>query len=108
MLIGIFITGTVIANTPVPASKSAIKEVSKYLKEELTYPNFAFETNLEGSVVVSMLVQEDGSLKVEQANCKSCYMRNHVIKEINNLKNKNFEKYANQNVIVNIKFYLIE
>lgn len=108
MLVGLFFTGTIMANTPVPASKTAVKEVSAFLKKELTYPCFASETNLECTVAVSLIIQEDGSLQVDAANCKSCCMRDHVIQEINTLQNEEFAIYAEQNIIINVKYNLID
>lgn len=108
MLVGLFFAGNIMANTPVPASKSAVKEITEFLTDELTYPNFASETNLECSVAVSIIVQDDGSLQVEAANCSSCCMRDHVVEEINNLQKEEFAKYADQNIVISVKYNLID
>ncbi len=106
LILGVFFAGSAMANMPVPASEDATNDISKYLKKNLTYPNFASESNLECSVIVSLIVQEDGSLKVDAANCVNCCMRDHVVKEINSLKKEDFKKYADQNLLVKVKYNL--
>ncbi len=61
MLLSIFIAGTAMASVPVPATKAASKAVTEFLTDEISYPAFASENNLECVVVVSLIVQEDGT-----------------------------------------------
>lgn len=110
MLLGLFLSGTAFAGEPVvPEMKAAAtKAVAKYLQDEIYYPAFASETNLECTVLVDIDVNKDGSLKVNQANCKSCCMKDSVVKAIEELKSEDLTKYAGQNVLLKVEFKLYE
>lgn len=109
MLLGLFIAGTAFAGEPVvPSPKEiATKAVAEFLQDEIDYPAFASETNLECSVLVDLNVKKDGSFTVNGANCKkSCCMRDIVVKAIEKTKNKDLSKYAGENVVLKIDFKL--
>ncbi len=107
MLLSIFIAGTAMATVPVPATKAASMAVTEFLSDEISYPAHASETNFECVVVVSLIVQEDGTLDVDAANCKTNCMKEHVIKEIESAKNEDLAKYAGQNVLLKVNFELL-
>ncbi len=107
MLFGFFIAGTAMANEPVPATKAGSKAVAAFIEDEVSYPAFASENNIECCVSVSVVVQDDGSLDVDAANCGSCDMKDHVVKSIENAaKDEALAQYAGQNVLLKVKFKL--
>ena len=110
MLLGVFLAGTAFAGEPVvPAIKvEATKAVAEFLKDEIDYPAFASERNLECTVYVDLTVNEDGTLKVNQANCKAECMKDSCIKAIEEAKSKDLKKYAGQDVIIKIDYKLYE
>ncbi len=108
LLLGLFITGSAFAIEPVPSTKVASKAVAELLSEEISYPSFASENKIECYVVVSIIVKSDGTLDVDAANCKSEKMKAHVVKSIEELQNDDFAQYAGQNVLVKVKFLLID
>ncbi len=107
LLLGLFIAGTAYANQPVPATKAASKAVVNFLEDEISYPAFASENNLECTVLLSVIVLDDGSLKVEQANSATSCMKEYVVKAVENAKNKDLSQYAGQNVLLNVSFKLL-
>lgn len=107
MLLGVTIAGTAFAGEPEPAAKiAATKAVAEFLEDEITYPAFASETNIECTVYVDITVNEDGSLKVNEANCKANCMKEYCTKAIENAKSKDLKKYAGQNVIIKVDYKL--
>jgi hypothetical protein len=101
ILLGLFITATAFANTPVPASKAVSNSVA-----ELEYPEFAINDKYEGIVAVSLTIQDDGTFSVDASNALNDDMRKHVIKTIHNMQSDRFAKYAGQQVFIKVKFDL--
>ncbi len=109
MLLSIFIAGSAFAGEPVPTPKAlATNAVAELLSEELSYPNFASETNLECTVLVDVAVKSDGTLDVEAANCKSTCVKEYAIKEIESLQSDKLAQHAGQNVMLKIDFKLLK
>ena len=108
LVVSFFITATAFASEPVPATKKASKAVTEFLTNEIDYPAFASENNIECSVMVSLVVQEDGTLDVDAANGKNCHLRDHVVKMIEESKSIDLAKYSGQNVLVEVKFTLLD
>jgi len=108
LLVSMLITATAFASEPVPATKSAKNEVTKLLAEAISYPAFASENNIECFVLVSMIINDDGTIDVDIANCRNCKMKNHVVKSIESFKNEELIKYAGQNVLVKVDFKLLD
>ena len=107
IVFGLFLTATAFANQPVPASKAVSKSVAKLIKSELDYPKFAIEDKFECCVVVSIVIQDDGSFDVDRANCIRADMKNYVVQQIENINTEDFARYAGQNVLLKIKFDLL-
>ncbi len=107
LLLGLFIAGTALANEPVPATKAASKAVTEFLANEIDYPAFASENNLECCVSVSVTIQDDGTLKVEAANCGTKCMKEYVVKAIEEAKIEDIAQYAGQNVLLKVSFKLL-
>ncbi len=106
-LAGIFIATTAFANQPVPTTAAAKNSVKNILKKGLEYPEFAVKNKLECNVVVSIVIQKDGSFKVDCANCECPVMKGAVIADIESLGGKKFAKYAGENVQLKLKYQLI-
>ncbi len=107
LVMGLFITGTAFAAEPVPATKSAKDAVVSFLTDEISYPAFASENDIECCVLVSIIIQDDGSMDVDVANCKNCNMKEHVVKAIEGAESKDLAQYAGQNVLVKVNFLLL-
>ena len=108
LVLSLFIAGSAMATVPVPATKAASKAVTSFLEDEISYPAFASENNLECFVVVSVVVQEDGTLDVEAANCSTNCMKDHVVKAIEDAKSDDLSQYAGQNVLLKVNFKLLD
>jgi hypothetical protein len=108
LVLGLFITATAFASEPVPATKNASKAVTEFLTNEISYPAFASENKIECYVLVSIVVNNDGTLDVDAANCKNCNMKDHVVKAIEESKNEKLAQYAGQNVLVKVNFSLLD
>ena len=108
LLLGLFITGTTFAAEPVPTTKLAREAVVNFLENEITYPAFASENNVECCVYISVTVKDDGTLDVIEANCKNCKMKHHVVKAIEESKDEDLAQYAGQKVLVKVNFTLLD
>lgn len=106
VLLGLFVIATTFANTPVPASKAVSNSVAEYITSELEYPEFAINDKQEGVVVVSLIIQDDGTFVVDASNALNENMKKHVIKTIRNLQSDELAKYAGQQVQLKVKFDL--
>lgn len=92
---------------PVPASKAVSRSVAKFIQKELQYPEFAIKDKFEGSIVVDLVIQDDGTFDVQAANCIDAEMKKHVIASIENLASTEYEAYAGQRVLIKVNFDLL-
>ena len=106
LLFGLFISFTAFASEPVPASKYVASTVADFIEEEMEYPEFAIKNKYEGDVVVKVVIEEDGTFDVVQANAHDLEMKNHVIKMIERLDDDTFDQYAGQSVLIKLTFDL--
>ncbi|NOX85499.1 MAG: hypothetical protein GXO86_05980 [Chlorobi bacterium] len=107
LMLGIFFASTAFANDPVPATKAVSRSVAKYLKKNLTYPEFAIEEKSECCVFVSLVIKDDGTFDVNGSNSIDKRMKEFVIKEIESLQKEEFSQYAGQRVLLKITFDLL-
>ena len=107
IVFGLFLAATAFANPPVPASKAVSKSVAKFIKTEIAYPEFAIEEKFECCVVVSIVIQDDGTFDVDCANCVSSEMKKNIVEQIENLVSEEHARYSGQNVLLKIKFDLL-
>ena len=107
IVLGVFLATTAFANEPVPASKAVSKSVANLIQNELEYPEFAIKEKFECCVVVSIVIQGDGSFDVDCANCISEEMKKYVVKQIESINTEDFARYAGQNVLLKIKFDIL-
>ena len=108
LIMGIFLASTAFASEPVPAAPAASKSVVKYIEKHLDYPEFAIEEKFECCVVVSLVIQDDGTLDVDASNSVDKQMKNYVVREIESFQNKEFAQYAGQRVLLKINFDLLQ
>lgn len=107
IMLGLFLTSTAFAGELPMATKKARKDVTKIIKKELSYPEFAIEEKVECCVVVSINILDDGSMDVECANCVCPKMKEHVVSTLEGLDTEELQSYAGQNVKVKINFDLL-
>ena len=107
IVLGVFLATTAFAKEPVPASKAVSTSVAKLIQQELEYPEFAIEDKFECCVLVSVIIQDDGTFEVDCANCVSDKMKKYVVEEIENILSEHHAQYAGQQVLMKIKFDLL-
>jgi hypothetical protein len=74
-------------------SESYTADFSKALSKTIKYPVKASENNAEGVVWVSLDVDENGIMKVDQSNHSCCdKLHDDVIKQLDGKKIKNFKE----------------
>jgi hypothetical protein len=83
------------------------KEIKKQVKQNLKYPKFAIDEKFDCFVLVSIIVQNDGSLDVDCANCASTKMKDYVVTAIENVQSKKLQHYSGQTMLLKVKFDLI-
>jgi len=108
LVMSIFLASTAFANEPVPANRAAANSVTKYVEKKLKYPEFAIEDKFECCVVVSLVIQDDGTLEVDGSNSVDKEMKEYVVKEIESFQNEKFVQYAGQRVLLKINFDLLK
>jgi outer membrane biosynthesis protein TonB len=106
ILLGLFISTTAFANQPVPASKAVASSVANYIEDEMEYPEFAINEKFQGDVVIRIVIEEDGTFDVTEANSQNNSMINYVVREVEKLDSEDFDKYAGQTVLVKLTFDL--
>ena len=108
ILCGLFLSASVFAGEPVPASKAVAQSVAKNVQKKLNYPQFAIDKKLECCVMVSIVINDDGSLKVDAANSVDKNLKNYVVKQIEKISSADYTRYAGQTILVRVKFNLLE
>lgn len=106
LLLGLFISTTAFANQPVPASKAVASSVASFIEDEMVYPEFAIKDKFEGDIVIKVVIDEDGTFEVTDANCHNNDMINYVVREVEKLDSDKFDRYSGQSVLVKLKFDL--
>lgn len=56
--------------------------VKQTVRQEVDYPEFAIEQNLEGTVWVEFAVDENGKIKVEKINSACIPLKNYVLNKL--------------------------
>ncbi len=102
-----FFAGTAFATTPVKKSNDASNAVAKLLKQELKYPNLERAAGTECCVLVRIIINDDGSFKVDCANCTNSSMKTHVTEAIERISKEELKKYAGQEFSYKINFKLV-
>lgn len=99
--------GTAFATNPVNQKTEASKAVVSVLKEELKFPEFAKEDNSECCVLVRLIINNDGTFKVDCANSTSPDLKKHVTQAIEQIDKKDLARFAGQTFSYKINFKLI-
>jgi len=107
IMLGLFLVSSAFAAEPPIATEKAKKEVTKIIKKEVHYPQFAIEEKFQCCVAVSVVIKEDGTLEVDCANCIDPRMKDYVVSTIENSSSDKLKSFAGQNVQVKIYFKLI-
>jgi len=63
----------------------SIPPIESILKQEINYPEFAKETSTEGTVLISLTIDENGKVCVRESNSDNEGLREYVINKLNNL-----------------------
>jgi hypothetical protein len=58
--------------------------------------------------MVSVVIDDDGSLKVDAANSVSKDLKSYVIKQIEKVSSEEYARYAGQSVLIKVKFNLLK
>jgi len=106
MAFALLLTTTAFASEPVPASKALSKSVSTFIGDNLEYPEFAIENKMEGDVVLRIIIQEDGTFDVVQANCVYKDLKNQITSDIEKMETDKYVSHAGKQVNLKIKFDL--
>jgi|GEM_PF-2097747 hypothetical protein len=107
ILLCLFGMTTVMASQPVPASKAVRASVVDLVKKNMKYPEFAIDDKTQCCVVLSMVIQDDGTLKVDQSNSVSPQMQNYVVKTVETLKDEKLARHSGERVLMKVTFELI-
>jgi len=101
-----FTVGTLSANEPMMAPKAISTSVAELINEEISYPEFAVKEKFEGDVIIKLVIDEDGSFDVTDANSHDRDMINYVVREVEKMDTNKFQDYSGQSVLVKLKFDL--
>ena len=108
LLLGLFLATTAFSN---PLSKTPSqqmrKEIKQQVKQNVKYPKFAIDEKFDCFVLISIIVQSDGSLDVDCANCASAKMKDYVVTAIENIQSEKLQKYSGEAMLLKVKFGLI-
>jgi len=103
-----FLAGTAFASNPVKQNNDASKAISSLLKQELKYPKLAKEqNNFECCVLIRLVINEDGSFKVDCVNCSNDSIKTQITKAIERINKEELKEYAGQQFSYKINFKLI-
>lgn len=73
-------------DTSANASTRKPKDIGKILQKEISYPDFAKDQKLEGTVLVSFTVNTDGSITVNLTNESNATLKDYVVSKLRSLK----------------------
>lgn len=61
------------------------KMVKQTVQQEIQYPQFAIEQDLEGTVWVSFVIKDNGEIEVTQINSDCIPLKNYVLNKMENM-----------------------
>jgi len=76
-------------------------DIKKTLSKEISYPEFAKEQKLEGVVMVSFSINENGFINIDLTNASNEDLKEYVVGKLKNLIFKNSDKAESK---YNMKF----
>jgi len=107
ILLFTILTTSMTAKEPVPASNAVSQSIAEQLKNKIDYPDFARTDDFECCVLIRLEINEDGSFRIDCANCKDDRLKMHVQDSIDKLVLEDYAKYAGQTVSLKVVFKLI-
>jgi len=108
LLLGLFVATTAFSSPPSTTSTRQMrKEIKKQVRQNVKYPQFALDERFECCVLVSITVQNDGSLDVDCANSVSDKMKDYVVTTIENIQSEKLQNYSGQTILLKVKFDII-
>jgi len=108
VVLGMLITITSSASEPIPASKAVSKSIAHLIKSELSYPDFARESNFECCVLIRVKILNNGRFDVDCANCNNDRLKTYVIETVKNIVSEDYAHFAGFSVSMKIKFKILE
>ncbi len=81
-------------------------DVKQAVKIEIGYPDFAIEDRIEGNVLVSFTVGDNGKIILNQINSPDIELKNYVAEKLQRMQLEETKQY-NENDIYTIKFSFI-
>lgn len=106
LLLGIFIASTAFASEPVPANSLAKNEVKSLIQKKLIYPAFAIDNKTECTVYLSLIINKNGMLEVDKANCSCEKVKNFTIKAIEKIKSADLQNFKGQTMKLKVSYDL--
>ncbi|PLX14878.1 MAG: hypothetical protein C0598_00380 [Marinilabiliales bacterium] len=106
LLLGLFLASTAFAFEPVPANSQAKKEVKSLIKKHIIYPAFAVENKIECTVYMSLVINENGMLEVDCANCSCPEVKDFTIKTIEKIDSKALKNFKGQTMKLKVTYDL--
>ncbi|PLX02293.1 MAG: hypothetical protein C0595_11325 [Marinilabiliales bacterium] len=106
LLLGIFIASTAFASEPMPANSLAKKEVKNLIQKKLIYPQFAIDNKIECSVYLNLLINENGMLEVNCANCSCEKVKDFTVKYIEKIKSEDLQNFKGQSMNLKVTYDL--
>ena len=85
LIISLFLMA-IFSITTVNAGENPQPKFGKILKKIVTYPAFAKEKNLEGTVVVCFTLDSTGAIKIKNTSETDASLKDYVINKMNNYK----------------------
>lgn len=106
----IFLIGLMVISVTGNSAKATTTDnptkVEKLLKKTIAYPDFAKKEKMEGVVLVSFTVNNDGTLSINLTNESNKVLKEYVVDRLNQIKLKpeNTEKGKTFNVKFDFKY----
>lgn len=79
----IFLATAVMGKNIITDSKP---DFSAKIRSEISYPQFALDQNIQGSVLISFAFDNAGNVHVDEVNASNNDLRNYVVQKISNMK----------------------
>ena len=97
---------TTLSITSLRAESNKANFLNKILQKVITYPEFAKEQNLEGVVLVSLNLNNDGSISINLTNESNANLKDYVISKLKKLKILPSNELVENTYLVKFEFKL--
>ena len=75
--------------------------ISDRIQSEMQYPDFALQQNIEGYVLVSFLLNQEGNIEIQQMNASDLSLGDYVISKLSKI---HFDKREVSGEVFHMKF----